>query len=448
MEIISDMTVGQAHPYLSATKQGALVGCFKPGLYKGKGLRKFDVISYYPNLDRTLNLSPETCRIVRIDEELLPYTAKMDHDTEILTLSIPDDKAKRQVIIEIDFARRGFTSSFVDKAMTDRLEMKQKMKTLSHDSPEYASLDVNQLNLKVIMNSITGYFGMEFAAYGSLASYIAITGTGRYLISKLIEHVESTVALDTDGIVINSDEDIDETNAWLEKYILEFFKVPKNYIQLEEEHFEAAYFRDGSKQYLLLERDKQNNPHLVIHGISFKGSNLPKIFSSIIEEFGLQMLLVDENDKSAMREFEEAIAKHYDKDNWNLEIIKKRIKVKPIEQYASSGTIGGQLGVQYQKRFDIAITNPTQLDYVKVKRPHGSTYQLVTIFDSFDGIDGIDYKYYEEIVDSAFDRLGLLDHIPRMKRAGRQKNLFDFSEPGVNPLVSSPKKKKSKKSKK
>lgn len=445
--ILSDMNVGQAHPYLSDTKAGALVGCFKPGLYKEKGLRKFDVQSYYPNLVRTLNLSPETCRIVRIDEEMQPYAAKMNHAEQILTLSIPDDKAKRQVIIEIDFSKRGFTSSFVDQAMKDRLEMKQKMKTLSHDSPEYASLDVNQLNLKVIMNSITGYFGMQYAAYGSLASYIAITGTGRYLISKLIEHVDSTVALDTDGIVIDSDEDIDETNAWLEKYVLDFFEVSKNYIQLEEEHFEAAYFRDGSKQYLLLEHDKQGNPHLVIHGISFKGSNLPKIFSSIIEEVGLQMLLVDETDKSAMRAFDDAIATHYDKNTWNLDVIKKRIKVKPVEQYASSGTIGGQLGVQYEKRFDTAITHPTQLEYVKVKRNHGSTYQLVTIFDSFEDIDGIDMTYYSQIVDSAFERLGLLDRTPRMKKAGKQDVLFDFDTmPAGEPRLPA-KKKKSKKRK-
>jgi DNA polymerase elongation subunit (family B) len=42
--IVSDMTVAAAYPFMSENKQGALVGCFKPGLYR-RPLNKWDVIS-------------------------------------------------------------------------------------------------------------------------------------------------------------------------------------------------------------------------------------------------------------------------------------------------------------------------------------------------------------------------------------------------------------------
>lgn len=418
--IISDMNVGQAHPWESGNKQGAVVGCFKPGLYL-EGIRKFDVQSYYPNLIRTLNLSPETTRIVRFEDGTRPYKATMSADN-FLTLEIPDDKMNKQVIIEIDFNRRGFASSFVDTSMQERLELKKAMKTMDKNSPEWANADVNQLNLKVIMNSVTGYFGMGFANYGSLACYIAITGTGRYLIKKLIEHMGSTIALDTDGIVINSNEDIDETNKWLEQYIYEHLHVPKNYIHLEEEVFEAAYFNEGKKQYLLLERDeKTGEPELVIHGISFKGSNLPKLYSKVIDNIGLKMLL---GEKDLIGE----IDKYYNRANWTLGDLKKNLNVKPAASYAKGSPIGKQLALQYEERFKDPIKTETKLSYVKTQVKYGGSHRLVTIFDKIDSIPTIDWGYYETIVDSALERLGLVNYIPRNRQLlnTKQANLFDF----------------------
>lgn len=423
--IISDKSVGEAYPDLIENKQGALTGCFKPGLYR-EGLRKFDIQSDYPNLDRTLNLSPETTEIIRVESVLQPLWASMDHENKYLTISIPDEKLNKQFVIGIDFSRKGFVSNFIDKAMADRLKMKKKMKKLPHDSAEYASLDVNQLNLKVLMNSVTGYYGQAYSAYGSLACYCCITGVARHIITKLIEKVGSTIALDTDGIIINSDDDLDETNAWLGKYMLDTFQVPNNYMQLEEDPIEAGFFRPAIKQYLLLEREEDGTPRLVVHGISFKGSSLPKIYSDIIQDIGLKMLLLDESDPESVQQFDADIARYYNKDNWTLEALKKRVKCKPISQYKSSNTIGVQLVEQYTQRFGIKIINETQLEYIKVKRNHGSEYLLVTIFDKMSDVDGLDFKYYTDIVDGAFERLNLLDHIPRIKKLGKQKNIFDF----------------------
>lgn len=423
--IVSEYTVGEKYPEIVEGKMGALVGSFYPGIYK-QCLRKFDIASDYPNILRSLNLSPETTEIICVEDKLKPFTANMDHDKKYLTISIPDYNLKKQLVIGIDFNTRGYLSEFVDSAFNDRLIMKQKMKTLSKDSQEYANLDVNQLLLKVLMNSATGYAGQSYSIYGSLGVYCCITGVAREIITQLINHVGKTIALDTDGIVISSDDDIDETNMWLENYMLTTFGIPKNYMKLEEEPIYAAYFRPEKKQYLVLEKDENTGEfELTVHGIGMKGSQHPRIFSNIITKIGKKMLLLDDSDNNALKEFKKDIATYYDQSNWTLNSIKKRIKVKPIETYKSANTIGMQLVEQYEKKFKTKIKNETQLEYVKIKSKHGSQYQLVTIFDQDLSID-IDYDYYTEIVDSAFKRLDLFYLTPKELKKGKQKSIFDF----------------------
>lgn len=423
--IISDGTVGHMYPELKE-KSGAIVGSYAPGLYKYQ-IFKYDIVSFYPHEICTFNLSPETCSLVDISDNIQDFNTYMNNDTKILTLSIPDYNLNKQLIIEIDFSKRGFASSFVMELMEKRLQLKKLMKTLPHNSPEYADADVNQLNIKIILNSITGYYGLEYAHYGSVASYCAITGCGRYIISKIMEHIGNIIATDTDGTISSNDLNVDDINTWLENFILNTFKVPKNYIRMEKEIFESGYFRAENKQYLLIEKDeKTGDLELIVHGASYKGSNLPKLYSSIIKDIGKQMLLLDDLDPIKIKQFKQNIAAYYDKSNWSLDQLKKRNKCKPLDQYKSANTIGANLIKQYEKRFNTKIKNETQLEFVKIKSKHGSQYQLITIFDKIEDIKDIDYEYYSQIVDDAFKRIGLYEKTPRQLKLGQQKSLFDF----------------------
>ena len=426
MGIVSDKTVEADFKYLAENKQGALAKCFKPGLYKDKPLRKWDFLSYYPHLITTFNISPETCKLIKTKPVLEPYSAYMDKENKVLHLSIPDEKANMQLIIEIDFSKPGFTSTFIRKSMQERLEMKQKMKVLDHNSPEYASLNVAQINNKVIMNSVSGYFGLKFAHFGSICAYAIITGLGRHIITKVIEEVGNVVALDTDGVLSYSEKTLDEVNAFIENYVHTFFGVDENHIKMEEEFYERSFFREGTKQYLLIERDDHNNPCLTIHGISFKGSSLCRLFARIIEDIGFKMLMLDDNNSNDVKQFENDIAKYYDRSTWSLDLIKKNVSCKPVSQYSTPNTIGAQLVRQFESRFKTKISGETKLDYVKIKTKHGSSYRLITVFDTIDDIQDIDYSYYEEIVDSAFERLGLSARTPKGKKKGKQISIFDF----------------------
>lgn len=446
--IVSDKSVGDAYPWLVHNKQGGLSCTFKPGLYK-ENLKKKDVQSDYPNLVRTLNLSPETCHFIGFEEELKPYTAHMNHEKQYLTLSVPDERANLQLIIGIDFSKRGFASSFVDKAMNDRLEMKRKMKLLNPHSAEYADLDVNQLQLKVIMNSITGYYGQDYSMFGSLACYCAITGTARHLIRSLIDYLGGVISLDTDGVITNDTTSIEDANKWLENFIYSTFEVPKNYMVLEEDEIYAGYFRPDenkkeddeiqgkAKNYLLAEKDKNGEIHLIIHGASFKSSTLPQLYSNIIEDIGFKMLTYDLNDNKQLQSLKQDIAKYYDQRNWNLNLLKMNRNCRPLTEYKNPSDLGAQLTFQYENRFNYKIKNTTKLNFVKIKSikdkykkrmnekdvmEKASSYKLITIFDNINDVKNIDMEYYKKIVDSALKRLNLYHLVPKTKQAG----LFDF----------------------
>jgi DNA polymerase elongation subunit (family B) len=210
-------------------------------------------------------------------------------------------------------------------------------------------------------------------------------------------------------------------------------------MKLEEEEIYAGYFRpdedkedfsDGlygkAKTYLLVEQDKEGKFNYTIHGSAFKGSHHTKLFTSIIEDIGFKMLMLDFDDREAVKQFEEDISKYYNKGQWTLELLKQRNKCKPLDQYKTVSPKGAQLVQQYEKRFKKKIKINTQLEYVKIKSKHSSTHKLITPFDEIDDVTDIDYDYYTEIVDEAFKRLDLFDRTPKGKKKGKQKSIFDF----------------------
>jgi DNA polymerase I len=430
LNIVGDKTVGEAHPFLSANKQGALVRTYRTGLFKG-GVRDVDFTSFYPNLIRQLNLCPTTTKILDTEPELKPYKAYMTDDNH-LRLSIPDEVAKCQIIIDIDMNKRGIAADFVAEMMEDRSAMKAEMKKLKDagkaGGAEYNDLDVNQLNLKVIINALSGFFGQKYARFGSLASYIAITGSGRYILQAVKDFMDSdgndnVIAINTDGLYLTNGPDLETTHEWLEQWIKDTYFSDTSYIWLENSTFEAAYFQPGAeKHYLLLHHpDKEGNKKLTIHGGGLKGSAKLPLYSDVINEMGFKMLDSEVTTKD--------VDTYYDKSNWSLDKMTFGRNVKLKRDYKNANELGMQLIKQYESRFEVELKEPTKLTYVKVtlgkqaKKRGLSKYRLVTIFDKLEDIPDIDNDYYIAEVDKAFERLGLGDLCPKNRGA---KSLFDF----------------------
>jgi DNA polymerase elongation subunit (family B) len=411
------MTVADANPYLAANKEGALVKTYRWGLYKER-VRDVDFTSFYPNLIVQLNLCPTTTRIIETRETIEPFSSRLSDDNHLI-LSIPDNRAAQQVIISIDMNKRGIAAEFVREMMTDRKAMKLKMKELDENSPEWTDLDVNQLNLKVIINALTGMFGLQSALFGSLASYIAITGTGRYILQSLKDHIgDDVISINTDGLYMTDFTPLSELNAWLESFIKEISFAEENFIWLEESFFEAAYFQpDAEKHYLLLRKSESGALELIIHGGGLKGSARIKLFSRALEELGMKMLTsnVTKGDVDAL----------YERSSWTLEDLTFTRNCKPKSEYKNAGDLGMQLITQYEQRFKKELKGTAALSYVKIKERRGQgSYKLVTILDTIDEVtQQLDYEYYEDEIIKVLERLSLLHLNPRTRK---QRSLFDF----------------------
>lgn len=417
LKIIGDMTVADANPYLAANKEGALVKTYRWGLYKER-VRDVDFTSFYPNLIVQLNLCPTTTRIIETRERLEPFSSFMTSDKHLI-LSIPDNRASQQVIISIDMNKRGIAAEFVREMMADRKAMKLKMKELDEGSPEWTDLDVNQLNLKVIINALTGMFGLQSALFGSLASYIAITGTGRYILQSLKDHIgDDVISINTDGLYMTDFTPLSELNGWLESFVKELSFADENHIWLEESFFEAAYFQpNAEKHYLLLRKSDSGAMELIIHGGGLKGSARIKLFSRALEELGMKMLTSDvtKSDVDAL----------YDRNSWTLEDLTFTRNCKPKSEYKNAGDLGMQLITQYEQRFKKELKGTAALSYVKIKERRGQgSYKLVTILDTIDDVtQQLDYEYYEDEIIKVLERLSLLHLNPRTRK---QRSLFDF----------------------
>jgi len=189
LNIISDKYNGARHPKYIKNKRGALVDTFAPGLYNHP-IYKVDYASQYPRIVQTFNLSPETVRIIRYDLYNGVYNFDISNPDKYI-FSIPDETSNKNIIISIDMSKRGFLSQFMEDVLNERFDIKNRLKTLEKGSPEYEGLHVRQNALKVVCNVQTGYHGQEYALYGDLGTYCAITGLGRWYLNLAMEYIKN-----------------------------------------------------------------------------------------------------------------------------------------------------------------------------------------------------------------------------------------------------------------
>jgi len=219
-DIVSDGSVGTRYNREHIkNKRGGWVETYKYGFIKK--LKKLDFKSYYPFLTVQFNISPETCFIIGYEE----YTSEMGYrfwweEEEIpgygkikwFNASIPDSTYGKNVIVRIDMSNEGFLPRYMRDLFDERAALKKRMKEIIKETGqenvgenvEYAGLKSREIAIKIIINSFTGYVGSEHALYGSLASYVAITGFGRYVTQRVIDKFNSVViSSDTDAIYVD-----------------------------------------------------------------------------------------------------------------------------------------------------------------------------------------------------------------------------------------------------
>lgn len=200
---------------IAARKQGVIMPTFikdpgdgskNPGAYVGEpqqgfqeSILSFDANSLYPNVMISMNLSPET-KVGTITHQ----DSKSVHirlvDGKVYNLSVEQFKQfirKKNIAVtkaNILFSqnKKGIIPEIVDDLYSVRVEYrtamdnaKRRISKMSKKDPDYAKVkrDVEQLHIKqytikILINSIYGYFGNKMAPFGDddIASSITLTG--------------------------------------------------------------------------------------------------------------------------------------------------------------------------------------------------------------------------------------------------------------------------------
>jgi len=180
----------------------------------------FDANSLYPNVMISLNLSPET-KIGKIISKDDKEIAIQHVNGQVFKLTpqkfikfVNDEKiAISKAMVLFSQKKQGIIPEIVDSYYQRRVEIKKLLKKaktkiadLSTESPEYRELqhnleylNIQQFTIKILINSIYGYFGNKHSSLGDDDIARSITLTGQAVIKHsnqlLIDFVKANSAV-------------------------------------------------------------------------------------------------------------------------------------------------------------------------------------------------------------------------------------------------------------
>ena len=228
--------------------EGAYVGEPQKGFQEG--VISFDANSLYPNTMITLNLSPETKVGKIIDQDDSSITLRTESGKIAKLTNENFFKYIKQEKIAVTRAKvlfcqksKGIIPEIVDKIYQSRVDIKKDLKKLkiklsktqeSSDmykqlKTEVDRLDIKQFTLKILINTVYGYFGNKYAPIGDPDIARSITLTGQAVIKqsneilrKYINNISSSQYQGVDPVIYN---DTDSSYISI-KPILDTLNIP------------------------------------------------------------------------------------------------------------------------------------------------------------------------------------------------------------------------------
>ena len=392
--------------------EGAVVGLYKAGFFQMT--YKLDFSSMYPSSICTWNLGPDTTTFVEIKE----YTGKyrFHQSGKYNWYRVPDANFGCDIVIKVRNDVEGFLSSGIKMLWKERAEVKSRMKELSPDSDEYNVLNSQQMAIKVILNSIYGFMGLNSTIYGDMMSALMVTAMCRWSTVKVIQKYENElVELDTDGLALDAEVSEEETNKWLDEMITSTFKVPENFMQMELETVGKAYFCK-MKNYVV-----EKDGHVEIHGSSLKSSRVCNVIDRA-RDLAIECRLFNNKQE------DEVIREAYDFSKCKIEDFEYRLRLsKDTRSYDDPTGQAVFLAKQVEKKTGQRPREGTQMQYVVTstqltdptfrpfynKKGKGYNYTYVGYADD---VKDINQTYYSEQIDKMLERFDI-------KRC-RQMDLF------------------------
>lgn len=282
---------GEIDPYL-----GALVLDPIPGYYTD--VYDLDFKSLYPNIIRTFNISPDT------------ETAKI---TGLHLIETPGVEVEGVTKGKIYLAKEeGIIPRKIKLLLEERDKIRKKQKDHPKGSREWKDLNVKQLVVKEIANSIYGVLGNPYFRGFSIDMAEAITATGQHLIQtvkKWYEEKGRTVIYgDTDSVFVKlvDGEDIktvlEETNEKLSEYLKNTFGVVESTIELALDKKFDKFLIESKKKYV-----GESEGKLKFVGMESVKRDTIKIAARLQEELILKIFNGEKNIEDWVKKCKESI---------------------------------------------------------------------------------------------------------------------------------------------
>ncbi|MEM3362342.1 MAG: DNA-directed DNA polymerase [Candidatus Anstonellaceae archaeon] len=184
--------------------EGAFVKTPNPGIYEN--IVVFDFRGLYPSIIISHNIDPFS--IITKEEE-----DKYSEDQYYLS----------PIGVKFKKEPKGIIPYILEKILSMRSELKDKLKKLDPESQEYKIIWARQQSLKILANSYYGYLAFSRSRYYSRPCAQSITAWGRYFINKTIEDAEKNgfevLYADTDSVfLLLGKKTKEEAIEWMEKY--------------------------------------------------------------------------------------------------------------------------------------------------------------------------------------------------------------------------------------
>mgnify|MGYP003875436873 CR=1 FL=1 len=251
--------------------QGALVQVFRRGVFLSDGrlqVQHVDVRSMYPTIMIVFNLSPENVQLV----DRRAYTGNYRFGAELL--EVPDSYHGQLVL------RVGQQDSVTRRFLVDLYRLRLRLKAAAKKGDVLA--ESREKAVKLLMNQIYGYHGLEFSRYGSFLVAIATTAIGRYIMNLILDVARENGALplecDTDGIYVYGAAGLaDKVNERLQR-VFGGFKF-SDWLRVESKVYDGIIVFK-CKNYILRDGDR-----LIVKGSGFKGRHFPPVCDYAVKRF-------------------------------------------------------------------------------------------------------------------------------------------------------------------
>lgn len=384
--------------------EGAISELYRDGYFNN--VWKIDFAAMYPSIIQSLNLGPDTTKLISVES----YTGKYSHseDENYHWYNIPsafDKEAyKYNLVVRVN-KKDGFLKKSLSETKSKRKALKKEEKAATDESVK-AALYSQQWAIKILQNSVYGILSLKTSIYGDLVSGIMTTSIGRWCTFKMCNRLKDhLIEVDTDGYVIDFKQDAAIETNWLGQELKKKFNVTDNYLVLESEgNGERAYFY-LAKNYIIEKSIGDYN----IHGSSLKGSKSSKVVDRAVK-LGIEYIF---NNKP----IEEVLNEAYDFTGLSIDDFIERAKMtKEKNDYDDQQDFRLFIAKQVELKTGQIVTSGTQMNFVVAKKPlpysefkefYKGNKKYYTFAKYIDNISELDFSYYNDQIDKTLAKFGI-----------------------------------------